>query len=65
MGNWNKEFKIVYHIKFQINDFKDIKHNYIILDALDRRDAIKKFQHYYEDSKFIHIDDIIQLWDYS
>ncbi len=65
MGNWNKEFKIVYHLKFQMNGFEDIKHNYIILDALNHRDAIKKFQNYYEHSKFIYIDDIIQLWDYS
>ena len=65
MNNWKTDFKVKFHLEYLHADgTKEIEYSSLIVNAEDEDAAKQMILNQYEGSKFLKIDEVVNLWKY-
>ena len=65
MSNWKTDFEVKFHLEFVLfNGKKEQKNFALIVEAENEKKAIEMVTYHYENSQFLKIDEVKQIWKY-
>lgn len=65
MSNWKTDFEVEFHLQFvHFNGKKEQKNFSLIVEAENEKKAIEMVTYQYENSHFLKIDEVKQIWKY-
>ena len=65
MSNWKTDFEVKFKLEFKhINERKEIKNNTLIVEAENEDQAIEMVINQYDNSVFLKIDEVREIWSY-
>ena len=65
MSNWKTDFEVKFHLEFVLfNGKKEQKNFALIVEAENEKKAIEMITYQYENSQFLKIDEVKQIWKY-
>ena len=65
MSNWKTDFEVKFHLEFVLfNGKKEQKNFALIVEAENEKKAIEMVSYQYENSQFLKIDEVKQIWKY-
>ena len=65
MSNWKTDFEVKFHLEFVLfNGKKEQKNFFLIVEAENEKKAIEMVTYQYENSQFLKIDEVKQIWKY-
>ena len=65
MSNWKTDFEVKFHLEFVLfNGKKEQKNFALIVEAENEKKAIEMVTYQYENSQFLKIDEVKQIWKY-
>ena len=65
MSNWKTDYEVKFHHEFiHFNGKKERKKFSLIVEAENENKAIEMVTYQYENSQFLKIDEVKQIWKY-
>ena len=65
MSNWKTDFEVKFHLEFvNFNGIKEQKNFFLIVEAENEKKAIEMVTYQYDNSHFLKIDQVKQIWKY-
>ena len=65
MSNWKTDFEVKFHLEFVLfNGKKEQKNFALIVEAENEKKAIEMVTYQYDNSHFLKIDQVKQIWKY-